>query len=219
MAEDCCEIYLVDFENVVTRGLNSLVEAKKEKRAKLVALFCSKHCQEIDDGTRNALREWADDVKIIEVEVGKKNALDFQLSSYLGYLVGKQEGGKNARYFVVSNDKGFKYVVSFFNQKCATKVSRLGVTTKESNKTKSETTNAKKTKSKKAKNTRCAFTKDAISCALSSKNKLYVADVLCILNSCNTKMEVNIKLQKRFRDNKKASSLYQQLKPLLADFG
>lgn len=211
MAEDCGEIYLVDFENVATRGLNSLVEAKKEKRAKLVALFCSKHCQEIDDGTRNALREWADDVKIIEVEVGEKNALDFQLSSYLGYLVGKQEGGKNARYFVVSNDKGFKYVVSFLNQKCATKVSRLGVTTKESNKTKSKTTNAKKTG--------CAFTKDEISCVLSRKNKCYVADVLGILNSCNTKMEVHCMLQKRFRDNKKASSLYQQLKPLLADFG
>ena len=49
-------------------------------------------------------------INIIECQPGK-NSLDFYLSSYLGYLIGK---GKHSSYTVVSQDTGYDGVIEYW---------------------------------------------------------------------------------------------------------
>ena len=51
-------------------------------------------------------------VNIIECKPGK-NSLDFYLSSYLGYLIGKN---KHSSYIVVSQDSGYDSVIEYWNK-------------------------------------------------------------------------------------------------------
>ncbi len=51
-------------------------------------------------------------INIIECEPGK-NSLDFYLSSYVGYLIGK---GKHLSYTVVSQDTGYDHVIEYWNR-------------------------------------------------------------------------------------------------------
>lgn len=54
----------------------------------------------------------------------KKNALDFQLVSYLGYMISKQD---RQRYVIVSNDSGFDPVVEFWKTFLNIDVERIAV--------------------------------------------------------------------------------------------
>lgn len=53
-------------------------------------------------------------VDIIKCDVSGKNSLDFQLSTYLGYLIAKDN---NTSYLIVSNDKGYQSVIDFWKKK------------------------------------------------------------------------------------------------------
>ncbi|MBD4634368.1 hypothetical protein GUG51_27715, partial [Xanthomonas citri pv. citri] len=48
-----------------------------------------------------------------EVEVGTKNALDFQLATYLGYMIAKD---KEQEYFLVTKDNGFNILCSYWSK-------------------------------------------------------------------------------------------------------
>lgn len=89
------DIYLVDCENVGTDSIG--------KPNAVVYYFCS-------NDTEIALgnREYVERVS----HNGVKNALDFMLAIKLGYLLRNYE--RNARYVVVSNDKGFDTVVGYW---------------------------------------------------------------------------------------------------------
>ncbi|MBR4470523.1 MAG: hypothetical protein IKS54_04335 [Erysipelotrichaceae bacterium] len=50
-------------------------------------------------------------INIIECHPGK-NSLDFYLSSYLGYLIGK---GRHSAYVIVSQDTGYDHVIEYWN--------------------------------------------------------------------------------------------------------
>ena len=45
-----------------------------------------------------------------------KNALDFQLSTYLGYLISENEG-KNETYYIVSEDKGLAILTGYWAER------------------------------------------------------------------------------------------------------
>ena len=62
------------------------------------------------------------EVKIKSIHVNKhgKQALDFQLDMYLGYLIGNNKKKKN--FIIVSNDDGFENVVDFAKNNLHTNV-------------------------------------------------------------------------------------------------
>ena len=101
-------IYLVDFENVTSEGLGGVGQLTSEDR---VILFYSHKANRI---SMNVHREICNSEAVIEykeVKVGGKNALDFQLSTYLGYLVGQ---GEDTTYFIISKDKGYSHLSAFW---------------------------------------------------------------------------------------------------------
>ncbi|MBP1745161.1 MAG: hypothetical protein H6Q58_2139 [Firmicutes bacterium] len=103
--------YLVDYENVKTGGLNGITKLMKEDK---VIIFYSENADTLTFGLHRRINESVADISFIRVEVGCKNALDFQLVSYLGYLVAQY---KDEKYFIISNDNGFTSVKKFWHKK------------------------------------------------------------------------------------------------------
>ena len=103
--------FLIDFENVNNSGLDGL-ELLDEND--IVVIFYSDVVSALSKGSIKRL--WNCRAKIVYekvVPVGK-NALDFQLSSYAGYLA-RSEKVKNC--YIISKDKGYANVQSFWKDK------------------------------------------------------------------------------------------------------
>lgn len=104
--------YFVDTENVHKSFLGDLglLDATSKvflcmKNMKLNINFTS------DD--MNILLKSQADIEILGCHVGTANAMDFQLSSYLGACILKY--GKKVQYFIISKDKGYKPLSQFWS--------------------------------------------------------------------------------------------------------
>lgn len=103
--------YLVDFENVKSDGLNGIADLKVEDK---VIIFYSINADKITFSLHKRMNESLAKINYMKVEVGHKNALDFQLVTYLGYLLAKDE---KEEYVIVSNDNGYNNVITFWKKK------------------------------------------------------------------------------------------------------
>lgn len=103
--------YLVDFENVKSKGLTG-IDSLDETDS--VIIFYSENSDTISFEMHQKVLCSKADIEYFKVNVGGKNALDFQLSTLLGYLVGK---GVYSHIFVISNDKGFDFLHDFWHGK------------------------------------------------------------------------------------------------------
>ncbi len=103
--------YLVDFENVKSDGLNGIADLKAEDR---VMIFYSVNADKITFSLHKRMNESSANISFWKVDVGHKNALDFQLVSYLGYLLAKND---KEEYVIVSNDTGYNSVITFWKKK------------------------------------------------------------------------------------------------------
>lgn len=104
-------IYLVDYENVNADGLKDVGRLGSDDR---VIVFYTANADKITFELHNRLNESAADISFLKVDAGGKNALDFQLSTYLGYLTAVY---KEERFFIVSKDTGFNYIVNFWRER------------------------------------------------------------------------------------------------------
>ncbi|MDY3730696.1 MAG: PIN domain-containing protein [Candidatus Choladocola sp.] len=105
--------YFIDFENVQSAGLEGINDLTKKDE---VYIFYSENANRISFELHHRLMHTLADVFYIPVEVGGKNALDFQLSSYLGYIIG-QNCVSEADYYIVSKDMAFSYLVTFWKDR------------------------------------------------------------------------------------------------------
>lgn len=78
--------YLIDFENVRTDGVKKLEEIKN---GDTIAIFYSENCKNITLDVIENLTKYNVRISCFKAKLGTKNALDFQLSSYLGYIIGQ----------------------------------------------------------------------------------------------------------------------------------
>ena len=100
--------YLVDFENVHSEGLKGVDNLTENDR---VYLFYSPNADSITFETHFKLMRSKAPIEMFEAKRTGKNAIDFHLSSFLGYLLAKDE---NETYFVVSKDNGYQYSFDFW---------------------------------------------------------------------------------------------------------
>lgn len=101
-------IYFIDFENVNCDGLEGIDRLSEDDS---IHLFYSASANKITFKLHLMISTCKAQFIYHEVQTGKKNALDFQLVTYLGYLVGKD---KKSQYLIVSKDEGFGFVVDFW---------------------------------------------------------------------------------------------------------
>lgn len=184
------KIYLVDYENVNESGLNGISSLTADYR---VVLFYTDNVNKISFGLHQRLNESAADIQFQKVEGGAKNALDFQLATYLGYLAAEK---KYEEFFIVSKDKGFMCLCPYWAKR-KIKVSCVADVT------------GKDFEAEKA-----AFFAEVARLIHDEKTANVIAG---FIQRYKTKNGVSNALQKEYKDSKKAGEYYNAIKPLLKD--
>ena len=183
--------YLVDYENVKNQGLNGIQDLKGDN---VICIFYSRNAPgNFTLDLHRQISEANAEIVYLKVEVGTKNALDFQLASYLGKIIAENHG-RPCNYFIVSNDRGYLSLVPFWHEgnidiEVIADLSGAGI----------------------------FVDRDEIVAKVSeltgeSEEAGNIADI--IINS-RTKTEVNSALQKHYRDNEKSSEIYHAIKSLI----
>ena len=103
-------IYLVDFENVGSDGLSGILNLTTDDR---VIIFYSTRSNRLTMRAHILIGRAQAQFTYYEATVGAKNALDHQLSTYLGYLIGSNAA---EHYYIVSKDNGYRYASNFWNE-------------------------------------------------------------------------------------------------------
>ncbi len=207
------QYYLIDYENFSD---DMIMNSKDFANGASVYLFYSDMGgKKISLDAMTKIQGGNRKVQNIKVHSGTKNALDFQLTSYLGYLIAK--AGKKDEFFIVANDKGYDVVARFWHDQ-GVKVSRIEYKEPEKNtSTRKEKTAAKSTSAKTTK----VEAKDIATQGEVQKilGKGYNFQAITeIVNQYKTKSSINSALIKfANKDTKKAGEIYQKLKPLLKE--
>ncbi len=186
--------YLVDYENVKTHGLDGV---NKLGRDDVVCVFYSENADSLTFGLHRRLNESKANIIFQRVEVGKKNALDFQLSSYLGYII--HENASNPyNYYIVTKDRGYESLVTYWERR------RVNVSLVVNVARQSEVSEQNELEKQVA---------DLL------KDKTEAKEVAKMIQHYKTKLGLNNALMKKFpsKDNKKAGEIYSAIKPLIAD--
>ena len=102
--------YLIDYENVKSEGIKGIAQLSEEDR---VVIFYSHNTDTITFEAMDMIFNSKAQVSKYKILCGGKNALDFQLSTYLGYLIHE---AKDSYFYIISKDNGFKHVVDFWKR-------------------------------------------------------------------------------------------------------
>ena len=102
--------YLIDFENVNEEGLNGIFDLDESA---FIYLFYTEKSLKISLDFLNdlLLKGLKASLTLFKVPAGKQS-LDSHIHSYLGYLIGLKE---DAKYYIVSKDKGYSKIIDFWN--------------------------------------------------------------------------------------------------------
>lgn len=102
-------VYLVDFENVRSEGLRGVESLREDDK---VVIFYSVNADAITFDVHILLSRSQAEIETFRILRGGRNSLDFQLSTYLGYLVMEN---RYQNIVIVSQDKGFLCATSFWD--------------------------------------------------------------------------------------------------------
>ncbi len=103
--------YLVDFENVGVSGMDGVEKLSDRDR---VVIFYGKQAAAVPFERHIEIASSRAEVRYIKVDKTGKNFLDFQLSSYCGYLIGSTS---EKEFIIVSRDNGFGSMEDFWHGK------------------------------------------------------------------------------------------------------
>lgn len=98
--------YFIDYENVNAAGIT---DASGMQPGDRVEIFYSDRCKAISLEIIEKLTQRGIGIGAYGVATGAKNALDFQLSTFLGYMVVTDW---TASFVIVSKDTGFDLIMS-----------------------------------------------------------------------------------------------------------
>lgn len=97
------KIFLIDTENV---NFNAIINARDLSEDDMIILFLTIFTmKQFNKMKLDALNTRAKVLKVL-VNTGTKNSLDFQLVSYLGFMLGEHKNEDN-NYYIVSRDRGY----------------------------------------------------------------------------------------------------------------
>ena len=103
-------VFLIDYENVTSAGIEGIDKLSEQDS---VYIFYTAAQQSISFDMHRAILDAKCKISYFSVANGGKNALDFQLASFIGYLVGLSE---DKSIYVVSGDKGFQFIWKFWER-------------------------------------------------------------------------------------------------------
>lgn len=101
-------IYLIDFENVHDDGLEGIRALSQEDK---VIIFYGIKIKSISFDRHVEIMSTRAHVEYLKTNKVAKNYLDFQLATYLGYVIGKGEKGP---VYIISKDTGYDSIVDYW---------------------------------------------------------------------------------------------------------
>ena len=101
-------LFLIDKENTGKRFLHGLDKLTANDK---VIIFHYELAGEIKPDILLPLSHCKAAVEIIKMNTHTKNAMDFQICTYIGYLYNQYK--RNAEYYIVSDDKGYGAAIEF----------------------------------------------------------------------------------------------------------
>ncbi len=104
-------LFFVDLENVHSSGLEGIENLGKNDR---VFIFYTVNSQTLTVSAHLNIMNSPADIRYTEVSTGGKNALDFQLSTFLGRCTAVYPDNS---FFIISNDTDYDFVKSFWLSK------------------------------------------------------------------------------------------------------
>lgn len=100
--------YFIDYENVHEKGLEGIENLQSDDK---LFIFFNPN----DKFPMKYLKEdTRDKIIFMESYVGSKNAIDFQIATFLGYTISKNEFDK---YIIISKDNGYAPMIDFWHAK------------------------------------------------------------------------------------------------------
>ena len=201
--------YLVDYENI-HNDLDNLIN--NTSNGDSIVLFYSETCKNISLDVISNFTSRNLKIDCFKVITGTKNALDFQLASYLGYLVG--ENKKAANYYIVSNDKGFDCLCEYWESIGVSVVRICAQTSVVKPVLKQNAPKTKKEVKKNNKENNDITLEEVKEIVKENSEAEFIVDVL---NNSKEKTEVHNKISKHYKDSKKTGILYKKLKPLFKE--
>ena len=186
--------YLVDFENVKKDGLDGIHKLGKEDK---VCIFYSKNADSITFDQHRRITESQATIEFCKVDVGSKNALDFQLATQLGYLIANQAANM---YYIVSKDKGFEILSGYWKSRGVSVTLIADITGRSHDHETQEL-------------------REKLQAVIKEDEEVTVEEILKIVKQYKTKQGIMNALMKKYpsADNKKSSKIYKTIKPLLSD--
>ena len=113
--EKFMNIYIVDFENVNSQGLNGIDRLDSTDQ---VIIFYSENADSMTFDLHEQINKSRAYIYFQKVDVGTKNALDFQLATYLGYMICENEkADKQVTYYLVSKDRGYLSLINYWTKR------------------------------------------------------------------------------------------------------
>ncbi|MDE6796794.1 MAG: hypothetical protein K2J36_02105, partial [Ruminococcus sp.] len=103
--------YLIDYENVHYTGLTGIEKLTENDR---LIIFYTANAETLTFSVYEKLIACKAEIQLHKVQCGGKNALDFQLATFLGYVLGNNP---DTDCHIISNDKGYEYVINFWKEK------------------------------------------------------------------------------------------------------
>lgn len=199
--------YLIDYENVHVSGLNGLSSLKEDDK---VVIFYSDNSDSLTFGLHKKLMNALCEVIYQKVETGTKNALDFQLSSYLGYIINENKNKPENKFFIVTKDNGFSVLVSYWKKK---NISIEIINSISGNKNPVTVVVPKVV----AKTAPPAENPEEIQKAVSGviSDKPDIDFVVSIIKKSKTRTAISNQLNQHFKDGAKVHEIYTAIKPFI----
>ncbi|MBQ9403999.1 MAG: hypothetical protein IJU15_03355 [Synergistaceae bacterium] len=186
--------YFIDYENTGPEGLTGIEKLDGENT---LFIFYSTNADKITFDIHIKLNKSEAAIKYYKVKAGQKNALDFQLASYLGFII-KENSESQCKYFIVSKDNGFSSLLSFWKER--------GVNLELIINTTGQSLQAPASAAKELEQKVSELLNDSV-------NSAAIAN---IITSYKTKQGINNALVKLFQ-SKKGGEIYKAIKTLIAD--
>lgn len=112
--------FLIDCENITIKVDDELLPCGYGDE---VIFFYSERCSKISMRVIENIWHKGARFSCFEVDTNAKNALDFQLSSYMGFLI--RESADAANYYIISEDKGYDCLCDFWQRVYGVCVNRI----------------------------------------------------------------------------------------------
>lgn len=202
-------VYLVDYENV-----NTTLLANDEilHEGDTIVIFYSEHASSISIDVLGKLQSRGIGISFVKTTVGTSNALDFQLVSYLGYLVHEN---RERLFYIVSHDNGFRCVCDFWKEQqvAVNLIEQIGNVEKEEKVEEQKVQEQKREESRTASTNTSNNEYEAVLRPIIA-NAVELQELVDAIEHAKTRMALNVWITKRYT-GEQLKQINKAIKPLV----